>query len=135
MYCIYSVAQIVLSVPLGARSVGFSAPLATPSMCCHVLFLSTFLSSGATICSELILYISFSGLRIICFSEGPWLLLLKNSIRNQNPDQICSLLLGCHFFYTFSADRTTTTNVYTHTHIYICVCANLYVFVCIFLYV
>lgn len=87
-----------------------------PSMCCYALFLSTSLLSGTVIFSGLILYISCLSLRIPYFSVEPWLLLLKNGIRNQDLDTRYAHC--CWGVISFRPSQFTGQgNVYVHTNL------------------
>ena len=57
---------------------------------CLCFVLSTFLLSGTTVSSTLILYISYVSPRISYFSKKPWLLLLENGRRNQDSGTECA---------------------------------------------
>lgn len=87
----------------GSPAVGSSTIVA---FCLLVFVLSTFLLTGGTRCSSLILCISFPSPRVGHSSKEPRFLLLENVIRNQ--DSLSLLLEHCCFSAPLSSQSRET---------------------------
>ena len=117
---LYFIAQIIPPLDTGSS---LSCLLCTFDIlpCSPSPFLSIILLPGTARCSKLILQIFCPSARICQFCKGPGVFDWRMVLEIKTQHQVCSLLLGCHYFQTLSADKTrkymdTLTSLYVYIY-------------------